>query len=469
MPPLAGPSSTPDLVTPARVALMTAPGDADWKALGDEATALLSQYLRINTTNPPGNEIAAARWLAVVLGRDGIEARVFEPAPGKANLYARLAGDGSARPLILLNHMDVVLASREYWTVDPFGGLIKDGAVWGRGALDMKGEAIAQLMTMLILKRAHVPLKRDIIFLATADEEIGAGVGAAWIVDHQADLVKDAEFLLNEGGLTRADGHGGVEFYGVGTTEKSPFWLDVTARGTAGHGSRPTPDNPVHRLIRALNRIAEWRTPLTLTPAVERSFRDLATIERDSTVRRWFSDIRTALRDSVAVRTITADLTYNALLRNTISITGLRGSDKTNVIPPVATAAIDVRLLPGQDPAAFLADLTRVVGDTAVTFRPQGPNWPATESSTETEMFRAITAVAHARDPNALVTTLMLAGFTDSHYFRRLGIAGYGLGPFPLTQGDSRGVHGNDEHVSVDALRFGVRFYYDVVARVAAK
>ena len=475
MPPLAGPSSEPTLVTPAQVALMTAPGDADWKPLGDEAAALLSQYLRINTTNPPGNEIVAARWLAAVLRRDGIEARIVEPAPGKANLYARLAGDGSARPVILLNHMDVVLASREYWTVDPFGGLIKDGVVWGRGALDMKGEAIAQLMTMLILKRAHVPLKRDVIFLATADEEIGAGVGAAWFVEHQADLVKDAEFLLNEGGVTRADARGGVgvggavEFYGIGTTEKSPFWLDVTARGTAGHGSRPTPDNPVHRLVRALNRIAEWRTPLTVTPSVERSFRDLATIERDSIARRWLSDIRAALRDSVAVRAITADLTYNALLRNTISITGLTGSDKTNVIPPVATAAIDVRLLPGQDPAAFLADLTRVIADTAVSLRPQGPNWPATESPTETEMYRAITAVAHARHPNALVTTLMLPGFTDSHYFRRLGIASYGLGPFPLTQGDSRGVHGNDEHVSVDALRFGVRFYYDVVARVAAK
>jgi len=469
MPPLAGPSSEPVMETPARVALMTAPGEADWKAIGDEATALLSQYLRINTTNPPGNEIAAARWLAEVLRRDGIEARIFEPAPGKANLYARLAGDGSARPLILLNHMDVVLASPEYWTVQPFSGLLKDGYVWGRGALDMKGEGIAQLMTMLILKRAHVPLKRDIIFLATSDEEIGAGVGAAWIVEHQADLVRDAEFLLNEGGLTRADGRGGVEFYGIGTTEKSPFWLDVTARGTAGHGSRPTPDNPVHRLIRALNRIAEWRTPLTVTPAAERSFRDLATIERDSTLRRWLSDIRAALRDSVAVRTITADLTFNALLRNTISITGLKGSDKTNVIPPIATAAIDVRLLPGQDPGAFLAELTRVVGDTAVTVRPQGPNWPATESPTETEMFRAITAVAHARHPNALVTTLMLAGFTDSHYFRRMGIASYGLGPFPLTQGESRGVHGNDERVSVDALRYGVRFYYDVVARVAAK
>jgi acetylornithine deacetylase/succinyl-diaminopimelate desuccinylase-like protein len=455
--------------TPARVAIIAAPSAADWKALGDEATALLSQYIRINTTNPPGNEIAAARWLAAVLRREGIESRIFEPAPGKANLYARLAGDGSARPVILLNHMDVVLASPEYWSVDPFSGLVKDGYVWGRGALDMKGEAISQLMTMLILKRAHVPLKRDIIFLATSDEEIGAGVGAAWIVEHQADLVRNAEFLLNEGGLTRADGHGGVEFYGIGTTEKSPFWLDAIARGTAGHGSRPTPDNPVHRLVRALTKIADWQTPLIVTPAVERSFRDLSTIERDSSMRRWLSDIRSAIKDSNAVSAITADLTYNALLRNTISITGLKGSEKTNVIPPIATAALDVRLLPGQDPATFLADLTRVVGDTAVTFRPQGPNWPATESPTETEMFRAITAVAHARHPNALVTTLMLAGFTDSHYFRKLGIASYGLGPFPLSQGDSRGVHGNNERVSIDALRFGMRFYYDVVSRVAAK
>src|SRR5258708_17384512 len=156
MPPLAGPSSAPVFETPARVALMTAPRDADWKALGDEATTLLSQYIRINTTNPPGNEIMAARWLADVLRRDGIEARIFEPAPGKANLYARLAGDGSARPVILLNHLDVVLASPEYWTVDPCCRLITDVYLWGPGALDMKGEAISQLMTMLILKRAHV-------------------------------------------------------------------------------------------------------------------------------------------------------------------------------------------------------------------------------------------------------------------------------------------------------------------------
>jgi acetylornithine deacetylase/succinyl-diaminopimelate desuccinylase-like protein len=469
MPPLAGPSNAPVLETPARVALMTAPGDADWKALGDEATALLSQYIRINTTNPPGNEIVAARWLAEVLRRDGIEAQVFEPAPGKANLYARLSGDGSARPLILLNHMDVVLASPEYWTVDPFGGVIKDGAVWGRGALDMKGDAIAQLMTLLVLKRAHVPLKRDVIFLATSDEEIGAGVGAAWIVQQRPDLVRGAEFLLNEGGEIRANARGAVEYYGIATTEKSPFWLDVIVRGTAGHGSRPTPDNPVHRLVRALDRIAAWRTPLVVTPTVDRYFRDLSTTVSDTMHRRWFADIATALRDSNVARAITSNIGYNAILRNTISITGLKGSEKTNVIPPIATAALDVRLLPGQDPAAFLADLTRVVGDSAVTFRPQGPNWPATESSTDTDLFRALVAVAHARHPNALVTTPMLSGFTDSHHFRRLGIPSYGIGPFPLTPEAESGVHGNDEHVSIDALRFGVRFYYDVVARVAAK
>src|SRR5437879_10301704 len=180
-PPLAGPVSAPWLEAPERVALIAAPVESDWKALGDEAGALLSRYIRINTTNPPGNEIVAARWLAAVLQRDGIEARIFEPAPGKANLYARLAGDGSARPIILLNHMDVVLASPDYWSVDPFSGLTTDGSIWGRGSLDMKGEAIAQLMTMLILKRAHVPLRRDIIFLAPSVEEIRAGVGAAGI------------------------------------------------------------------------------------------------------------------------------------------------------------------------------------------------------------------------------------------------------------------------------------------------
>ncbi|HVH67464.1 MAG TPA: M20/M25/M40 family metallo-hydrolase [Gemmatimonadales bacterium] len=443
--------------------------EEQWNIVGHEAAALLSQYITINTTNPPGNEMRAAAWLRAVLAREGIESQVFEPKPGKANLYARLKGDGSDRPLILLNHMDVVLASPEYWTVDPFSGVERDGYVWGRGALDMKGEAITQLMTLLTLKRARVPLKRDVIFLATSDEEIGGGVGAGWFVQNHAELVQDAEFLLNEGGTIRADANGRIEYYGVGTTEKSPYWLDVTAHGTAGHGSRPTPDNPVHRLVRALNRIAAYQTPLIVIAAVERYLRDLSTIEPDPVRRAWLADVRTALRDTAAVRALTADLTYNALLRNTISITGLQGSDKTNVIPPVARAALDVRLLPGQDPQAFLADLVRVVGDSDIAITPEGPNWPATESRSDTELFRAIQAAARERTPNAVVTITPLAGFTDSHYFRRLGIVSYGLSPFPLKQAESRGVHGNDERVSLANLNFGVHFVYDVVARVVAK
>jgi acetylornithine deacetylase/succinyl-diaminopimelate desuccinylase-like protein len=443
--------------------------EAEWRVVGKEAATLLSQYIAVNTTNPPGNELRAAEWLKAVLAREGIEAQVFEPRAGKANLYARLRGEGPERPLIFLNHMDVVLASAAYWTVDPFGGVVKDGYVWGRGALDMKGEAIAQLMTMLILKRAAVPLKRDVIFLATSDEEVGAGVGAGWFVETHPDLVRDAEFLINEGGTIRADANGRVEYYGVGTTEKSPFWLDVTVKGTAGHGSRPTPDNPVQRLVRALHRIMNWPTPLVVTPAVERYFRDLSTIEPDQARRSWLADVRAAVRDSTAMRALTADLTYNALLRNTIAITGLKGSDKTNVIPPVASAALDVRLLPGQDPQSFLAELVRVVNDTGVAIVPQGPNWPATESPTGTELFRAVEAAAHARDPGVLVTTPPMTGFTDSHYFRRLGIVSYGLSPFPLTPAESRGVHGNDERVSFDGLVFGIHFIYDVVSRVAAR
>ena len=463
-------SSAPVRVPQGQAAAITLPqSDAEWRAVGAEAARLLSEYLRINTTNPPGNEIAAARWLSAVLARDGVTAQIFEPAPGKANLVARLRGDGSARPIVLLSHMDVVLASAQYWSVDPFAGVVRDGSVWGRGALDAKGEGVAQLMTVLLLQRAGVPLRRDVILLATADEEISGGVGARWVVEHHPELVRDAEFLLNEGGETLKDPRGVVRYVGIGTTEKSPFWLDVTARGTAGHGSKPLPDNAVHGLIRALARIATHETPLAVTPTVEAYFRGLAAVEPDTARRRWYGDIRAALADSAAVRSLTADPVFNAMLRNTIAVTGLWGSDKTNVIPPVARAAVDVRLLPGADPGAFLAEMRRVVDDSTVTIRPQGETWAATESGTDTELYRSIVAAARGRHPEAAIVPYMLQGFTDSHFFRRLGIASYGIGPFPVTAAEDATVHGNDERLGLDALTTGVRFYFDVVRGVAAR
>jgi acetylornithine deacetylase/succinyl-diaminopimelate desuccinylase-like protein len=463
-------SSAPVRVPQAQAAALTLPrSDAEWQAVGTEAARLLGDYLRINTTNPPGNEIAAARWLADVLARDGIAAQIFEPAPGKANLVARLDGNGSARPIILLSHMDVVLASPEHWSVPPFAGVMRDGAIWGRGVLDMKGEGIAQLMTVLLLRRAGVPLKRDVILLATADEEVAGGVGARWVVEHHPEVVRGAEFLLNEGGETLTDAQGVVRYVGIGTTEKSPLWLDVTTRGTTGHGSKPLPDNAVHRLIRALDRIAAYETPLVVTPTVEAYFRGLADAEPDATRRRWFTDIRAALTDSAAVRVLTADPAWNAMLRNTVSITGLWGSNKTNVIPPAARAAVDVRLLPGADSRAFLAELRRLVDDSAVTIGLQGETWDATESRIDTDVYRAIAAAARARHPRAAVVPYLLQGFTDSHWFRRLGITSYGIGPFPVTPAEDATVHGNDERVRLDALTTGVRFYFDVVNGVAAR
>jgi len=451
-------------------AAITVPqSDAEWLAVADEATALLAEYLRINTTNPPGNEVVAARWLAEILRREGITADILESGPGKANLVARLPSDSSARPVVLLSHMDVVLASPERWTVDPFGGVVRDGAVWGRGALDMKGEGIAQLMTVLLLHRAGVPLRRDVILVATADEEILGGAGASWIVEHHPAIVRDAEFVLNEGGEMWEGADGKVRAVAVGTTEKTPLWLTVTARGPAGHGSRPLPGNAVHRLITALDRIVHYTTPLTVTATVAAHFRDRAPAEPDSVRRRWYADIGAALADSAAVRALTADPVINAMLRNTISVTGLHGSAKTNVIPPEATATIDVRLLPGADPAAFLHELRQLVADTAVTIEPQGHFWPASESGTETELYRAIVAATHALHPEAVIMPYMLQGFTDSYLFRGLGIASYGVRSFPVTVEEASAVHGNDERLRVEALVQGVRWYFEVVSRVAAR
>jgi acetylornithine deacetylase/succinyl-diaminopimelate desuccinylase-like protein len=442
-----------------------------WPEVGREAVELLQQYVRINTTNPPGNEIEAARWLQTVLAREGIESRIYEPAPGKANLVARLAGDGSARPIVLLNHMDVVEASPQFWSVDPFAGVIRDGYLYGRGTVDMKGIGIAQLMAMVLLKRSGVALKRDIIFLATCDEEIGglSTLGAQWIASEHPEVVRGAEYLINEGGGADVDPSGAIRYYGVGTTEKAPFWLSVTTHGRAGHGSRPTPDNAVARLVQAMDRIAAWQTPLTVTPAVERFFRDLSGRESDPRRRAWLADIRAALADPEARSFFASDLYYNAILRNTISVTVVRGSGKVNVIPPVARGEVDVRLLPGQDPQAFLAELRRIVNDTAVAIEPMGRVWDATESPGETELMRVITEAVRQRHPDVLVTTPMLTAFTDSHYFRRMGIVAYGFDPWIIPADESGRIHGNDERISLASVEFAVHLTFDVLRGIAGR
>jgi acetylornithine deacetylase/succinyl-diaminopimelate desuccinylase-like protein len=330
----------------------------------------------------------------------------------------------------------------------------------------MKGTGVVQLMTMIALKRRGVPLSRDVMLVANADEETGS-TGAEWFTREKRGLLRDAEFLLNEGGHNRLGPTGRSEYYGVAVTEKVPYWIRLTARGVPGHGSIPRPDNAAARISRAVGRIAAYQTPVKLTPPAERYFQELATREPDPLRRRWLADPTAALRSRAGRLFLTSNPYYNAILRNTISITALRGSDKTNVIPAEASAELDVRLLPGERPGDFVRELRRVIADTLVEITPLRPERRATTSPLDGPLIEAFRDAVEAMEPGALITAPMLAGFTDSYYYRSIGIGAYGISPFRLSEEDARTVHGNDERVTVENLRFGVEFMYRIVEKLA--
>ncbi|MGH7651985.1 MAG: M20/M25/M40 family metallo-hydrolase [Gemmatimonadaceae bacterium] len=436
----------------------------DWNAIARESQSILADYLRINTTNPPGNELLAARFLKGILDREGIDAEILdtlELGPNRANLYARLRGNGSKRAIALVHHMDVVPATPSSWTVDPFSGVVRDGYIWGRGAIDMKGTGVAELMAMIALKRSGIPLTRDIVYIGNSDEELTSRGGIVFVNRHP-DLLKDVEYLITEGADNLVE-NGKVVYFAVGVAEKRTFWQRLTVTGVPSHGSRPTKQNPVPRLVTALYKISQYETPLHVTPGVDKYFRDIARTY-DEPQRGWLSNVTAALNDPKAREWILSDVSWNAFLRNTISLTGLAGSNKTNVIPGVATADLDVRLLPDQSPEAFLETLENVVGDTAVHFttllQPKTP----LESPIDTDLFRAIERAAHERAPDAFVTTPMETAATDRPTYRKLGITTYGFSPFLIPRPEiQRGMHGNDERLSVDNVGYGVHFFFDIL------
>jgi|KBSMisStandDraft_5_1062788.scaffolds.fasta_scaffold14395_3 acetylornithine deacetylase/succinyl-diaminopimelate desuccinylase-like protein len=441
---------------------------ADSEALGREALAVLTEYLRIDTTNPPGNEIKAAEFFKAIFDREGIEARILESAPGRGNVYARLKGDGSKKAVVLLNHMDVVPADRRYWTADPFAATSKDGYLWGRGALDMKGLGVLQLMAMLALKRQGVPLQADIIFLGTADEEAGGQMGAGFMVREHFDLFEDAGVVLNEFGWILTGDDGKVRYYAAYPAEKVPFWLKLTAKGTPGHGSTPRTDSAVVKLIEALHRIAAYQTPLKVEDIVQKFYADTAHLDPLPERRERLKNLRESLLDPVFAADFTKDLRANAMVRNTISITMLEGSNKVNVIPPEASAQLDVRLLPSEDPAQFLRDLRKIIADESIRIDPI-LSFPPSTSPVDSEFFRVLGQVANRFDPGALVTAPMISGFTDCHFFREKGIPCYGFMPFKLTPKELGGVHGNDERVSTQNVMFGTGVMLEIVRKMATK
>jgi acetylornithine deacetylase/succinyl-diaminopimelate desuccinylase-like protein len=438
----------------------------DWAALGDETIDLLRRYLMIDTTNPPGNEIAGTRFLAEVLARDGIESETIEAAPGRASLRAKLAGDGSLGGIVLHHHIDVVYADRRYWTVDPFGGAIADGYLYGRGAIDMKSTGILHLAAMLALKRARVPLKRDLVFLATADEEAGSEFGAQYIADHQRDWLAGAEYAISELAAIHTDPSLRAPVGAIVISEKTGLPLVLTARGEPGHGSMPWPDTAPNRLVRALNRLLEAERPMRVLPEVQEFFTRVSGLMSAESAA-GYDDLETSLRDPEFRARFLSNRQYAAMVRATFAVTMLRGSEKSNVIPPEASAQIDCRMLAGDDPQEIAGWVRGVVADEHVEVRiarePKIPNL----SPPDTELYKAMADALHRRAPGVVVAPMILVAFTDSWVFRRCGLHGYGFSPFVMDDAELQGLHGNDERISLENLREGVRVYTEMLMKVA--
>ena len=435
----------------------------------DMAVDLLRQYLQIDTTVPPGNELRAARFYQQILEREGIPVELDEFAPGRANLLATLRGSGARRPLILMNHMDVVPADPSRWSVPPFAGILRDGTIYGRGAVDMKTEGILQLLALVRARREELPLDRDVLFLATADEEADfAGALRALSAKGWRSRLEKAEFLVTEGGENLLDRSGRPVYFGVETAEKGPFWLKLRTTGTPGHGSRPIADSALNRLVRALERVRLHETEMKVLPTVEKFFRDQAARVQEPRAS-WYRDIRAALRDPQAARSLYDDRDVSALLRNTISITVVKAGYKTNVIPGTAEAELDVRLLPGEDPQAFLAALRTVIGDATVEITTPDTFRVPNQSPRETELFRVIEKVLARHYPGVPVTTKMLTGATESVLFRPLGVVAYGFTPLLTSSEETATGHGDDERINEATVRRSTGVFYEVVKELCAR
>ena len=443
----------------------------DWDAVRDETVRHLRRLIQLNTVNPPGNEITVARYLDSTLRSAGIETHLFEPAPGRAAFVARLKGNGTRQPVLLMAHMDVVGVEPDKWTVDPFGAVEKDGYVYGRGAIDDKGMLAANLVTMLLLKRnvidAGGSLQRDVVLVANSDEEAGGDWGMGWLIANKPELIR-AEFALNEGGRTRVV-NGRPLYVAVQNTEKVAHNVRVIAKGPGGHASVPLSGNAISRLARAMAKIAAHEEPVRINPTTRVFFSELSAVWPNAAERRAMADVssRDERRVARGARVLSAIPIYNAVLRNGISPTLIDGGIRTNVIPTEATANLNVRTLPGQSIDSVVTRLRRAVADKQVSFEVDRDTIDAPASSFRSPMFTAIADAVRTVDSTIAVVPYMSTGATDSARLRAWGVQTYGLLPFPLAQEDEERMHGNDERVPVASLLFGTKVVYLATINVA--
>ena len=432
------------------------------QTLEDEAVGWLQNYIQIDTINPPGNEYRAVDFLAEIFEAEGIEYQTAESAPGRGNIWARLEG-GNEPGLILLQHSDVVPADEEFWTIPVLSGAIRDGVILGRGARDMKGLGTLQLATFIALHRSGVELNRDVVFLATADEEAGGMFGVGWLIENRPEIFEDIGILLNEGGGGSRVGQSVV--FSVEVTQKVPVWLRLYAIDRPGHGSSPPTTSSVTRIVQALNTMLENPFPPRIIGPVNDYFSALS-VDMDEEWAGSYANIQAAINDPNFVAKLhDARPGHNSLIRDTCSMTRMSGSNKINVIPPTAWAELDCRILPDKSADQFISELDDLIGYTGVEIQKIMAFTPAI-SETNSRLYRAIDSVTQELHPGSRVLPSVSTGFTDSHFTRDLGIISYGFNPIITNRGEHTGVHGNDEQVGEEAFRRGVGDFYAVVRNV---
>jgi acetylornithine deacetylase/succinyl-diaminopimelate desuccinylase-like protein len=439
----------------------------DWNAAGNEAVTRLQHLLRFDTTNPPGDELPLAQHLAALLAQEGVEAQVLQSAPTRANLAARLKGDGSRRPLLLLSHLDVVPAEPARWTHPPFAGAIAEGQVWGRGAIDSKLTTTVQLQVLLLCRRLGLPLRRDLVLVATADEELGSNCGIKWLARHHPEVF-DAEYGINEGGgfALLVDGR---PLYTCQVGEKGSAYLDLVIHGRPGHSSVPHADNPLLHLSPVLDRL-RGRLPHRVTASARAFFEAAAAAQQQPEVAALLRALLDPDRQEEALARLPVDeptrLMFDAMLRNTCAPTILEAGVKRNVIPSEATVKLSGRTLPGMEREAFLAEVRGLVGE-GPEFRLDN-YWAGGEFPSDTPLFRAIQAAMRRCEPEGAVVPYMVTGGTDARFLMGRGPVVYGFLPMRHEPGmDFFSLcHGHDERVSIGNVRFAVQVLWEVVRQL---
>lgn len=446
--------------------------EPDWKAVEQETLRHFEALVRMDTTNPPGNETRAVEYLAKVLEREGIPAMVLGADKERMNLIARLKGTGSKKPILLMGHTDTVRIDPAKWKHGPFSAHREGGWIYGRGTNDDKDSVAAYLTVLLTLKRMNVPLERDVIFLAESAEETGAATfGAGWLVENHFQAI-EAEYCLAEGGSLRREGGKNIANM-IGTAEKIPRGATLIARGPAGHGSRPAPDNAILALTEAVTKVARWRPPVQLSDTTRAYFERLAAISPPEQRKRFNSVLNPASQAEALAWFAGNDPMHYAMLVTTITPTILKGGFQLNVIPSEAEATLDIRALPGEDVEKFYAEMRRIINNPNIELAARGTALrPATgPSRLDTEMFRAIESVQARLYPGVRAIPLLQTGATDMAYLRSRGVQCYGVGP-AFDAEDSAlgyGAHSDQERISEQGLYDFVRFAYNVVTEVAAR